>query len=703
MKIYETHDKAVKNIAGYDVRPGLFDVNGARITNKGINFTIHTHFGTSVELLLFHPGEDEPYAILPFPEAYRIGDVYSMIVFGLNHEDFEYAYRVDGPYNPQKGHLFNKNNILLDPYARYVSGQEIWGKRKTQSYRARVVRDVFDWGDMPQSSKALSELIIYELHIRGFTQHPSSNVINKGTFAGLKEKIPYLKELGINAVELMPIFEFDEMANERQYDNNKLVDYWGYNTVSFFAPNSSYTANKSYHEEGTELKELIKALHENDIEVILDVVFNHTGEGNEQGKNFCFKGLDNKIYYMLTPEGHYYNFSGCGNTLNCNNPTVQQMILECLRYWTINYRIDGFRFDLASILGRDHHGQPMNNPPLLRMLAYDSVLRNVKLIAEAWDAGGLYQVGSFPASKRWAEWNGRYRDSLRGYLKGYNHEAWNVAWSICGSSDLYGGYLSEHHNNYSGYNSCINFFTCHDGFTLYDLYSYNDKHNLNNGWFNTDGTNNNLSWNCGEEGETDNTEVLTLRYRMMRNACAILMCSRGAPMFLAGDEFGNTQFGNNNSYCQDNEISWLDWSYLEKNKDLFEFFKFMIAFRKKHKIIQKKLPNAVCGMDGLHAHYIYGDQVENIPQDTRFIGISMAGYDSKQQQDDIIYIAVNTHWENNHITLPPTYNAGSWFLTVNTYGDENKKYYYEEGQEKRIEHNFVIRPRSVCVFVLKKF
>lgn len=703
MKIYETHDKAVKNIAGYDVRPGLFDVNGARITNKGINFTIHTHFGTSVELLLFRPGEDEPYAILPFPEAYRIGDVYSMIVFGLNHEDFEYAYRVDGPYNPQKGHLFNKNNILLDPYARYVSGQEIWGKRKTQSYRARVVRDVFDWGDMPQSSKALSELIIYELHIRGFTQHPSSNVINKGTFAGLKEKIPYLKELGINAVELMPIFEFDEMANERQYDNNKLVDYWGYNTVSFFAPNSSYTANKSYHEEGTELKELIKALHENDIEVILDVVFNHTGEGNEQGKNFCFKGLDNKIYYMLTPEGHYYNFSGCGNTLNCNNPTVQQMILECLRYWTINYRIDGFRFDLASILGRDHHGQPMNNPPLLRMLAYDSVLRNVKLIAEAWDAGGLYQVGSFPASKRWAEWNGRYRDSLRGYLKGYNHEAWNVAWSICGSSDLYGGYLSEHHNNYSGYNSCINFFTCHDGFTLYDLYSYNDKHNLNNGWFNTDGTNNNLSWNCGEEGETDNTEVLTLRYRMMRNACAVLMCSRGAPMFLAGDEFGNTQFGNNNSYCQDNEISWLDWSYLEKNKDLFEFFKFMIAFRKKHKIIQKKLPNAVCGMDGLHAHYIYGDQVENIPQDTRFIGISMAGYDSKQQQDDIIYIAVNTHWENNHITLPPTYNAGSWFLTVNTYGDENKKYYYEEGQEKRIEHNFVIRPRSVCVFVLKKF
>lgn len=703
MKIYETHDKAVKNIAGYDVRPGLFDVNGARITNKGINFTIHTHFGTSVELLLFHPGEDEPYAILPFPEAYRIGDVYSMIVFGLKSEDFEYAYRVDGPYDPKKGHLFNKNNILLDPYARYVSGQEVWGKRKTQSYRARVVRDVFDWGDMPQSSKALSELIIYELHIRGFTQHPSSNVMNKGTFAGLKEKIPYLKELGINAVELMPIFEFDEMANERQYDNHKLVDYWGYNTVSFFAPNSSYTANKSYDEEGTELKELIKELHENDIEVILDVVFNHTGEGNEQGKNFCFKGLDNKIYYMLTPEGHYYNFSGCGNTLNCNNPTVQQMILECLRYWTINYRIDGFRFDLASILGRDHHGQPMNNPPLLKMLAYDSVLRNVKLIAEAWDAGGLYQVGSFPASKRWAEWNGRYRDSLRGYLKGYNHEAWNVAWSICGSSDLYGGYLSEYHNNYSGYNSCVNFFTCHDGFTLYDLYSYNDKHNLNNGWFNTDGTNNNLSWNCGEEGETDNDEVLTLRYRMMRNACAVLMCSRGAPMFLAGDEFGNTQFGNNNSYCQDNEISWLDWSYLEKNRDLFEFFKFMIAFRKKHKIIQKKLPNAVCGMDGLHAHYIYGDQVENIPQDTRFIGISMAGYDPEQQQDDIIYIAVNTHWENNYITLPPTYNAGSWFLTVNTFGDENKEYYYEEGQEKRIEHNFVIRPRSVCVFVLKKF
>lgn len=702
MKLYETQDRAIKNIAGYDVRPGSFDINGTRFAKNGVNFTIHTHFGTSVELLLFHPGEEDPYAILPFPQAYRIGDVYSMFVFNLNYEDFEYAYRIDGPYDPKKGHLFDKKNILLDPYARYVSGQEIWGKKKTQSYRARVVRDVFDWGDMPQSSRALSELIIYELHVRGFTQHESSNVKHKGTFAGIKEKIPYLKELGINAVELMPIFEFDEMANERQYNNQKLVDYWGYNTVGFFAPNSSYTAHKSYNEEGTELKELIKELHDNDIEVILDVVFNHTGEGNEQGRNFCFKGLDNKIYYMLTPEGHYYNFSGCGNTLNCNNPTVQQMILECLRYWTINYRIDGFRFDLASILGRDDHGQPMSNPPLLRMLAYDSVLRNVKLIAEAWDAGGLYQVGSFPASKRWAEWNGRYRDSLRGYLKGYNHEAWNAALSICGSSDLYGGYLSEHHNNYSGYNSCVNFFTCHDGFTLYDLYAYNDKHNLNNGWFNTDGTNNNLSWNCGEEGETDNIEVLTLRYRMIRNACCVLMCSRGAPMFLAGDEFGNTQFGNNNSYCQDNEISWLDWSYLEKNKDLFEFFKFMISFRKKHKIIQGKLPNAVCGMDGLHAHYIYGDQVENIPKDTRFIGVSMAGYNPDLQQDDIIYIAVNTHWEDTYITLPPTYNAGSWFLTINTFGD-NKKYYYEEGQEKRIEHDFVMRPRSVCVFVLKKF
>ena len=397
--------KPMMEINGFKVRPGFFDLNGASEFSCGVNFTVHTSHGTSCDLLLFHPDEEEPYAVIPFPESYKIGDVYSMIVYDLKAEEFEYAYCVDGPYDEKKGLLFDKTKILLDPYAQAVAGQQVWGKKRTRTYHAKVVRDTFDWGVQPQSSREMSDLIIYELHVRGFTQHPSSGVKHPGTFAGLKEKIPYLKELGINAVELMPIFEFDEMINAREVDGKQLVEYWGYNTVGFFSPNASYAAAEEVNNEGTELKELIREFHENGIEVILDVVFNHTAEGNEQGPFFSFKGFDNNIYYLLTPEGHYYNFSGCGNSLNCNHPVVQQMILECLRHWTVHYRVDGFRFDLASILGRDEDGMPMNNPPLLRSLAYDPLLRNVKLIAEAWDAGGLYQVGNFPASKRWAEWN----------------------------------------------------------------------------------------------------------------------------------------------------------------------------------------------------------------------------------------------------------------------------------------------------------
>ena len=692
---YESSPMA--EIAGFPVRPGIYDLNGATPLQNGVNFTIHTCGGTSCELLLFHRAQEEPFAVLPFPEAYKIGDVYSMIVYGLNIDEFEYAYRVDGPYCPEKGLLFDKNKILLDPYAKAVAGQRTWGIRWDHTYHARVVKDRFDWGDMPQSKKELCDLIIYELHVRDFTHHPSSGVQHRGTFSGLMEKIPYLKELGINAVELMPIFEFDETMNSRTVDGKQLLECWGYNTVGFFAPNSSYAAANEHNQEGTELKTLIKALHDNGIEVILDVVFNHTAEGNEKGNTFSFKGFDNNIYYMLTPDGNYYNFSGCGNTLNCNHPVVQQLILECLRYWTINYRVDGFRFDLASILGRNEDGSPMNNPPLLRTLADDSILSNVKLIAEAWDAGGLYQVGSFPASGRWAEWNGRYRDSLRSYLKGDSWNAWDAAWSISGSGDLYGGYYDNTHSNYAGYNSCVNFLTCHDGFTLYDLYAYNDKHNEANGWNNTDGANDNRSWNCGAEGETDDPEVLSLRRRMIRNACAVLMCSRGTPMFLAGDEFGNTKFGNNNSYCQDNITSWLDWRMLEKNKDLFEFFKFMIAFRKKHPVIHKQLPTSVCGMDPIHTHNLNAEETD-IPRDARTFCVSFAGYDKEKGKDDLIYVAVNTFWEDVTITLLNLHGRGAWHLSVNTYGDGNGHYCYPEGQEVRIDRSFVMRPRSVAVF-----
>lgn len=705
MKSYtvESHTSfnAVGEISGYLVRPGMFETNGATPLPVGVNFTVHTSGGTSCELLLFHRGEEEPYAVLPFPDEYRIGDVYSMIVFGLDIEELEYAYRVDGPWDPEKGLRFRKENVLLDPYARAVAGQRIWGEKKEGAYHARVVKDVFDWGDMPQSKREMSDLIIYEMHVRGFTKHPSSGVEQKGTFEGLREKIPYLKELGVNAVELMPIFEFDETVNCREVDGKKLLEYWGYNSVSFFAPNTSYTAAEEYNREGTELKTLIRELHENGIEVILDVVFNHTAEGNEKGPTFCFKGFDNKIYYMLTPDGNYYNFSGCGNTLNCNHPMVRQMILECLQYWTINYRIDGFRFDLASILGRNADGSPMNNPPLLESLAFNPVLSNVKLIAEAWDAGGMYQVGKFPANRRWAEWNGRYRDCLRSYLKGDLWEAWTAAWCISGSGDLYGGYTQDGNEQYAGYNSCVNFLTCHDGFTLYDLYSYNMKHNEANGWDNTDGASDNRSWNCGAEGETDDPEVKMLRYRMIRNACAVLMCSRGTPMFLAGDEFGNTQFGNNNSYCQDNEVSWLDWSLLEKNRELFEFFKFMIHFRKKHTVIRKKLPDAVCGLGSLNTRNEYGEP--NIEKEARMLAVSFAGYDSEKGKDDIVYVAVNPYWEDTRIFLPDLQGRETWYLCVNTYGDGAGRYVYPEGEEVRIESEFVMKPRSVAVFTTKSY
>ena len=700
---YPIRNEVMGKIAGYHVRPGLFDINGAMVLECGVNFTIHTRNGTSCELLLFHRGEEEPYAVLPFPEEYKIGDVYSMIVFGLQPEEFEYAYRIDGPYNPKSGLLFDKKHVLLDPYARCVVGKERWGEKKSRDYHACVVRDNFDWGDMPQSKREMSDLVIYELHVRGFTRHHSSGVRHPGTFEGLREKIPYLKSLGVNAVELMPIFEFDEMLNSREVDGKTLLEYWGYNTVCFFAPNASYSSTHVDGTEGKELKELIRLLHANGIEVILDVVFNHTAEGNEKGPSFCFKGIDNKIYYMLTPDGYYYNFSGCGNTLNCNNPIVQNLILECLRYWTVRYRVDGFRFDLASILGRNEDGSPMNNPPLLRSLAYDPILGNVKLIAEAWDAGGLYQVGRFPASGRWAEWNGRYRDTIRGFLKGDNWEAWDAAWRISGSGDLYGGVTPDDHSEYAGYNSCVNFLTCHDGFTLYDLYSYNGKHNEANGWDNTDGANDNRSWNCGAEGDTDDWQVNQLRMRMIRNACAVLMCSRGTPMFLAGDEFGNTQYGNNNGYCQDSEISWLDWSLLDKNRNLFEFFRYMIQFRHDHPVIRKRLPDAVCGMEPIRFHEADASRSGNISHDTRTLCVSFAGYDEDKGRDDMVYLAVNTYWEDVTITLPDTRRAGFWYLYVNTFGDGQGCYCYSEQNAVRIEGSFTMRPRSVAVFSVRTY
>lgn len=649
-------------VEGFKIRPGFFRMYGACVASNGVSFTINSHGATRCTLLLFKPQASKPYARIPFPDSYRIGDTYSMLVYDIKPDEFEYAFSFDGPYEPAKGLLFNEENVLLDPYSRAVTGQRKWGEKpeggKDFEYRARVVKSSFDWGNIKQLEQPFEDLVIYETHVRGYTKDKSSGVSAPGTFAGLKDKIPYLKDLGINAVELMPIFEFDEMESARVVDGVQLYNYWGYNTVSFFAPNTSYAFNEEHNHEGDELKSLIKALKENGIEVILDVVFNHTAEGNEMGPCFSFKGIDNNVYYMLTPDAHYYNFSGCGNVMNCNHPVVRNFIIDCLRHWAIEYRVDGFRFDLASILGRDQNGAPMANPPILESLAFDPVLGKMKLIAEAWDAGGLYQVGSFPSWNRWAEWNGRYRDDMRSFLKGDDGMAGNAITRITGSRDLYSP-------ESRGHKASVNFLTCHDGFTLYDLYSYNEKHNEKNGWNNTDGDNNGHSWNCGAEGETDDPNVNGLRRRLIKNAFAALLCSRGPAMFFAGDEFCNTQFGNNNAYCQDNIISWLDWSRLEEFKEIHDFVRHMIQFRKEHPILRKMTKPSSCQFPEISVH---NGTPFNASTDykTKLIGIMYAGRNEEDTEDDIVFYCMNAYWEPLVMQLPVLPNGKHWHVDTNT-------------------------------------
>ncbi len=649
-------------VEGFKIRPGFFRMYGACVASNGVSFTINSHGATRCTLLLFKPQAPKPYARIPFPDSYRIGDTYSMLVFDIKPDEFEYAFSFDGPYEPAKGLLFNEENVLLDPYSRAVTGQRKWGEKpeggKDFEYRARVVKSSFDWGNIKQLEQPFEDLVIYETHVRGYTKDKSSGVSAPGTFAGLKDKIPYLKDLGINAVELMPIFEFDEMESARVVDGVQLYNYWGYNTVSFFAPNTSYAFNEEHNHEGDELKSLIKALKENGIEVILDVVFNHTAEGNEMGPCFSFKGIDNNVYYMLTPDAHYYNFSGCGNVMNCNHPVVRSFIIDCLRHWAIEYRVDGFRFDLASILGRDQNGAPMANPPILESLAFDPVLGKMKLIAEAWDAGGLYQVGSFPSWNRWAEWNGRYSDDMRSFLKGDDGMAGNAITRITGSRDLYSP-------ESRGHKASVNFLTCHDGFTLYDLYSYNEKHNEKNGWNNTDGDNNGHSWNCGAEGETDDPNVNGLRRRLIKNAFAALLCSRGPAMFFAGDEFCNTQFGNNNAYCQDNIISWLDWSRLEEFKEIHDFVRHMIQFRKEHPILRKMTKPSSCQFPEISVH---NGTPFNASTDykTKLIGIMYAGRNEEDTEDDIVFYCMNAYWEPLVMQLPVLPNGKHWHVDTNT-------------------------------------
>jgi len=678
---------------------------GATVVPGGINFSVFSRNAISCTLVLFRKGEPRPFVEIPFPDAFRIGDVWAMIVFGLDTEEVEYGFRMDGPQRPHAGHRFDRHNILLDPYARAIGGRGTWGMPAHEGdpmpFRGRVLIDDFDWQNDRQLELPAEDLVIYEMHVRGFTRHPSSGVKFPGTYAAIREKIPYLLALGVNAVELMPIQEFDALESDffNPYTGEKLMNYWGYSTVGFFAPKAAFAATGHLNMEADELKALVKLLHRHGIEVILDVVFNHTAEGNEKGPTISFRGLDNKVYYMLRPDGSYQNFSGTGNTLNCNNPVVRNLVLDALRYWVSEYHIDGFRFDLASILGRDAEGNPLANPPLLESLAHDPVLGRTKLIAEAWDAGGLYQVGSFPAYGRWAEWNGRYRDTLRRFLKGDAEQVGEMANLVKGSPHMY---LER------GPTASVNFVTCHDGFTLNDLVSYAEKHNMANGEDNRDGANDNHSWNWGHEGPTDDPAILALRGRLMRNAIAILMVCQGVPMIHMGDETAHTKYGNNNTYAQDNELSWLDWNRLEENAGLFRFFSRSIAFRMAHPALRRRYhlherDMIDSGYPDISWHGLREGKPDWSPH-SRTLAFMLCGLHAVllpgQTTDDYIYVAMNMHWEPHTFELPRLRDGRRWHLFADTYRLSPDDI-HEPGQERllRAQRNLPVGPRSVVILV----
>ena len=658
---YPTHE-----FQGFRFRRGRTLPFGASVEPHGVNFSIFSSAATGCTLVLFRKGEKKPMAEIPFPDEFRTGDVYSMLVFGLPYEDVEYGFRFDGPWQPERGNRFDKTAILCDPYAHTVAGRDVWRRmpdwKDPYQHRARLTFDDFDWEEDRQLEHPIQELVIYEMHVRGFTAHPSAKSSAPGTYAGLLEKIPYLQELGVTCVELLPVFEFDEWENHRRTPDGKdlLLNYWGYSTLGFFAPKAGYAATGALGMQCDEFKNLVKQLHRAGIEVILDVVFNHTAEGDERGLTISFRGIDNRTYYMLTPDGHYFNFSGTGNTLNCNHPVVRNLVLDCLRYWVSYYHVDGFRFDLASILGRDQDGAPLANPPLLESLAFDPVLSKCKLIAEAWDAGGLYQVGSFPAYGRWAEWNGKFRDDARRFVKGEPGLTLAMAKRIQGSPDLYLG---------RGPCASVNFVTCHDGFTLRDLYSYDEKHNEANGEENRDGANDNNSWNCGAEGPSTDAAVEQLRAQLSKNALCLLLLSRGVPMLLMGDELGRTQRGNNNAYCQDNDLSWMDWSLRDQNAELFRFTRLLLAFRRQHPMLRSntfpKLADVVgSGHPDLGFHGTEPYQPD-FSASSRTLAFRLCGLHAPQPDDDI-YVAVNMYWEALPFEVPPAGDGKAWHVAINT-------------------------------------
>ncbi|MGE0333954.1 MAG: glycogen debranching protein GlgX [Gammaproteobacteria bacterium] len=574
----------------YRIAPGRPLPLGVHDCCDGFNFAVFSRHAERVELLVF---EDSASATPAFvvdldPVHHRTGDIWHTLVDGVRWGQ-AFAYRVHGPWAPEEGHRFDGNVLLLDPYALAVSTLDAPGKdphtaavnpAATNGWRCLLLNQRFDWRGTTRPKTPWSETVIYETHVRGLTIDPSAGSKNPGTFLGVIEKIPYFLELGITSVELMPVQEFDAGGDPlRDPAAGRLLrNYWGYNTVAFFAPHRAYSTDQSPGCQLGEFKTMVRELHRAGLEVILDVVFNHTAEGGEHGPTFSFRGFDNALYYMLEEDKHRYrDFSGCGNTLNCNHPVLRDYVIDCLRYWVTEMQVDGFRFDLASILGRDQQGELLRNAPLLERIAEDPILRDVKLIAEAWDSGGAFQVGRFPG-QRWAEWNCHFRDEVRRYWRGDAGTTGALAWRLCGSADLYQRSGKEPINS-------INFVTCHDGFTLNDLVSYARKHNETNGEDNRDGSDGNYSANYGREGPTADRTVEDVRIRQIKNMLGTLFLSRGVPMLLGGDEFRRTQNGNNNAYCQDNELSWYDWRLLESNCEIARFVREVIAFRKCNPIL----------------------------------------------------------------------------------------------------------------------
>ncbi len=664
---------------------------GATPRPGGVNFAVFSRHAQRVTLVLFKDGQEEPVAEVPLdPVLNRTGDVWHVFVHGLGPEVL-YGYRVEGPFAPKAGHRFDSRAVLLDPYAPAISGGSRWGRPDVPhgpgggrlTRRGRVVVDDFDWGDDAPPNVPLSQTVLYELHVRGYTRHPSSGVRHPGTYLGLAEKIPHLKALGVTTVQLMPVLEFDELdCSQRDPRTGELLrNYWGYSTLSYFAPKASFAAHPG--RQVREFKEMVRAFHRAGIEVLLDVVYNHTCEGNENGPTLSFRGLDNAIYYLLDREGRYYNFSGCGNTVNCNHPVVRDLILDSLAYLVSELHVDGFRFDLAAILGRGQDGKALEDPPLLRHIAEHPVLANAKLLAEPWDAGGLCPLGKFPTWGRWAEFNGWFRDHVRRFLRSEPNATAPLAKRICGSPDLYGAPCCHPYHS-------INFATCHDGFTLNDLVSYNHKHNEANGENNRDGWDENISWNCGHEGPTGDAHVNALRQRQMRNFLALMFVSQGVPFLLQGDEFGRTQGGNNNAYCQDNDVSWVDWDLAEKNAGLLRFTRMLIALRKKHFAL---------GRDQFVNRVTWHGTKLGEPDWTgqkRVLAFHLHGGHGRPD----FYVLFNAHWESHRFALPPCDGQWRWRRLVDT----NLAAPHDIAEEPdavplRPADHYVAAPRSAVILI----